>query len=120
MYLWHRCRPPPFGRAGMSDRELDRAIAEQVMGWRLSYEHDNTEWVSGNCGEKYECGLYDFAPTSDPAAMLQVIERMRELGFNMTICAVKEGYAAAFTTALSITGERSYQPNLCRAVCLAA
>ena len=59
--------------ASLSNRELDRLVAEKVMGWNLN---DYTiEGVERNL----------WSPTSDPAAMLQLIERMKDRGSSVLI-----------------------------------
>jgi len=60
--------------APQTDRELDRQCAEEVMRWKKS-----DEWYEG----------YFFQPnrsfTTDPAAWMQVVERMRALGWRVSI-----------------------------------
>src|SRR3990167_5384926 len=62
------------------DRALDRQVAEQVFGAILA---DTTTlgdiYMDFGDGCNLQCPFY----TSDPAAMLQVIEQMRERGYSI-------------------------------------
>lgn len=61
----------------MTDEELTRQVAEEVMGW------DAEPYV----------GWY---PLTDPRHWWQVVERMRELGFGLSVEGRKSHYEAAF------------------------
>lgn len=59
-------------------RELDREIAEKVMGWKKDGRFD---WVSNERG--FESRISSFQPSQDISAAFLVVEKMRELGFLM-------------------------------------
>jgi len=69
-------------------RELDRLIAETVMGWRLKHWRDETDggtyWVSadGEFAGKYSVGSdpkWRWSPSTDIAAAWQVVDKMNLL-----------------------------------------
>ena len=101
----------------MTDSELDRQVAERVMGWKCPCNGERE-----SLPYELQCAHLPPPYTTNPAAMMQVIERMRkQFGF--------EGYNRFL---LSNDGNEWYcefpkpkwesasAPSLCRAVCLAA
>lgn len=66
----------------LSDRELDAAVAKEVMGWVP--DHDGgpvwLRYVEG-VGAADTAWIGDFWPSTDPRAMMEVIGRMQGLGY---------------------------------------
>ena len=153
--------------APLSGRELDRAIAEQVMGWKCAGKnwstkpaHRPSKDYPGQIINDWDGkGEHDFLldPTDDmkrvafcgcestveipafssnPVAMLQVIERIQEHQTKILI-EIEQGYDSAYCRVriydplgIKVIGEgtdttkcvEGKRPplNICRAVCLAA
>lgn len=75
-----------------TDRDLDRMVAEKVMGWNDSlhtYSYDRG-WLDPSvlfkrgADVKFEAPI-DWSPTTDPSAFIQLIEKMRELHYGVVI-----------------------------------
>lgn len=61
--------------------EMDRLIAEKVMGWTLN---EDGNWIDGEGEYRYPspesfAGLSAFGPSTNIAHAWQVVERMREI-----------------------------------------
>lgn len=119
----------------MTDKEINYQVATQVMGWRAVCIYDgdsNYEKQAGIHPHSYDhrCGWnalktgesFDWSPTTDPAAWMQVVERMREKGWNisldnsgttkgMWVCLFDRGRDAPVRVDSDLVG---------RAICLAA
>ena len=67
-------------------RELDAEVAEKVMGWKPledSAMYPNHGWA-GSDG-LFLCHAFDFEPSTDIAAAFQVVEKMRERGYEFSL-----------------------------------
>ena len=64
-------------------RELDVLVAEKVMGW--IERNDGIGWLKDVGGGEFEIASYYFVPSIDIARAFEVVERMRGLGYDMTI-----------------------------------
>ena len=83
----------------MDNREIDRQIAEKVMGWKEKY-HGMTDscrfaysyWVDSLGIQQYDTGkgtsLHQFLwqPTTNIAHAFEVVEKMRDNGWTFAIC----------------------------------
>lgn len=128
----------------ITDYELNCQVAEQVMGWKTKYfdrpELQGTYWVVDRTRmvldspvhrARLKLGIKEdkpgdgfvFAPTIDPVAWMEVVERMRELGhYAFFDNAMSEG---KHWSVLFLTGGHSAYPStqnvsLGRAICEAA
>ena len=109
--------------------ELDRMVAEQVMGWRLEdYETglpapadlypDADGWAwSGRCGEAYM-----WQPSTDLACAWEVVERMRDHDHAVVVIDLPEAACAALLhyRAQIIPSEMSRAATVPLAICRAA
>lgn len=72
-------------------RALDNFIAEHVMGWTLidrkavGWMDGPPVWNTGKTGEDESPTWQDFRPTTDPAAAMQVLERIIDSGVVLTV-----------------------------------
>lgn len=62
-------------------REIDRLIAEKVMGWEVPYEYDDI----GIMAYTAERGGFAFSPTTNIADAWQVLEKFKREGYLFTI-----------------------------------
>jgi len=64
----------------MNLREIDRLVAEKVMGWKVSKGRSGLEWYEANENGKFEFirSVTDFEPSTDIRDAWQVVEKMRE------------------------------------------
>lgn len=67
----------------MSDDELNRLIAEKVMGWHVGGYGGEPYWLNGKGMHAWP--IDDWQPTQDIAQAWQVVERMRQLGFDFEL-----------------------------------
>lgn len=122
--------------SAMSDRELDAAVAEKVMGWKLydyengryaktkadyvdAYTNDGWGW-EGRSGDEY---AHQWSPSTDISAAWEVVERVKSAKVRFLILCDAEWCAAEFFAVE--TGERIGEASLppkqiTRAICLAA
>jgi hypothetical protein len=56
-------------------RKIDAMVAEKVMGWAFN----SSDWYVYKTPEGDDIDD-DWSPSTDPAAMMMVVEKMRELG----------------------------------------
>ena len=68
----------------MNNRELDKWIAENVMGWKLKKQvaltpRDDWYWVDSK--EEFKISNYDWHPTESISDAFQVVEKMVEKGY---------------------------------------
>lgn len=131
----------------MGERDIDREVAEKVMGWpKAEYITDEMRrkdmpiygWrnchlkheLESECEHQWYCGKETYYPApryaSDPAAMMQVIEKMRDNGWTVSMTV----YPAGSKFLVIVTAQHPSKSSLdliCkdadtlpRAVCLAA
>lgn len=113
-------------------RELDAIIAVEVMGWTMvAIDDEETWWLRGNPNRPTETA-YSPRDYSTSGACLEVLERMREQGWEARAQSFeREGWACEFTTAPNfydldagrLDGERYVHCEaltLPHAICLAA
>ena len=104
----------------MTDRDLDRQVAEKVMGWKaVAPEYPDSLYFN----EIKMC--VKFEPTTDPIAWMQVVEKMRELEFRCLMqhhnLSRTDIWDAEFRHATRIPSIfRATDESLGRAICLAA
>lgn len=106
----------------MAGRELDALVAGQVMGWRLVTKAGGRLYWHGPDG-LWLCGEYDLPHYStDTAAAMQIIEKLRPMGFAVTImdtdARVKGNWSVCFDTPAA--GFEDEAPTLPEAICRAA
>ena len=58
----------------MDSHEIDRLVAEKVMGWEVPYEYDDI----GIMAYTIEKGAFAFSPTNKIADAWQVIEKLQK------------------------------------------
>ena len=73
----------------MTTRDLDRAVAERVMGYVVTQQSDGV-WMAQEHGQfvAYVDDSHNFpkwSPTTNHAHWMQVVERMREKDFEFVI-----------------------------------
>jgi len=99
----------------MTDRELDRQVAEQVMGWN---DKDSIYQLQDKWSGQHRL----WSPTTDPAAWMQVVETMREKGFGVNLggeeCDGWSWYAGFFKDNKCVASQVSN--SLGESICLAA
>jgi hypothetical protein len=106
----------------MSDSELDRAIALEVMGW-----HMGGVYYCNDSGNTLDVEIVDWLPTEDPACAFKVIERMQALKCRYMLRGNFEGrnrHWCGFDDQEWADQNPPYQSGLCysmkRAICEAA
>jgi len=106
----------------MTNREIDRAVAEKVMGMGNGKSYVIIPDYAGNPTVTSDTGDYmiEWNPSTDISAAWEVVEKMQESGWMSIICTAPEGHAAAFTRSHSLKGNEPYQKNAAKAICLAA
>jgi hypothetical protein len=109
-------------------QEMDALIAERVMGWGVN-RADGRHWHTVGtqprrligrdcCAEKYAGGAW--CPSTDIAAASQVVERVREQGYEAQMWSSKAGWRARFQNDESLhTASATTAPlAICRAALL--
>ncbi|MEK4883458.1 hypothetical protein NST81_01835 [Bacillus sp. FSL W8-0223] len=63
----------------MNLREIDRLVAEKVMGWKVSKGRSGLEWYEANENGKFEFirSVTDFEPSTDIRDAWQVVEKLK-------------------------------------------
>ena len=71
----------------VAGRELDALVAEKVMGWKVDNEHPYTTYYDGIdfMGSNCEDDQAYWSPSTDIAAAWQVVEKMRERGYDTCV-----------------------------------
>jgi hypothetical protein len=63
----------------MNLREIDRLVAEKVMGWEVPYEYDDI----GIMAYTIKTGAFAFSPTTNIADAWQVVEKFDKTDFRV-------------------------------------
>lgn len=127
----------------LSERELDAAVAEKVMGWRLtwldrSYHSAGEGWSQRPVDSKSECRhdpiaywtdakdrslneVSEWEPSSDISDAVEVVEKMREQGWSFA-CTLYEGKLpyASFCKRTAASSRNAEASTLPEAICRAA
>lgn len=68
-------------------RDIDAKVAEKIMGWHKC--HLNCEggcfWLDADGSVWHHGGIVPFSPSTEPAAAMWVVGRMRDLGYGVDI-----------------------------------
>ncbi len=127
-------QPAADSVAGLSGRELDAAVAERVMGWRVFDINDvkDDEWRDDLTNYPYletyvGCALYTgraefrlWNPHLDLAAAMEVVEKMRERGWQIVIRSYEGAGPWDVTFANASESYGVPADNLPEAICRAA
>jgi len=125
----------PESTKELSGAELDRAVAERVMGWHQETDYDykppQINWVdkNGDFQEIANCegqlaNLPLWKPSESIEAAFQVVEKMRERGFVFQLtdrfATYPRPWWAEFATPDSEYGGQHFASTIPEAVCFAA
>ncbi len=100
----------------MTNGELDRLVAEKVMGWHTEYISDCTEWFDG---KKYVGGFYAFCPSDNLLDAWLVVKKMAGNGTQRGIVNVRGKYFYWLCYWKRNRGEAK-ETTMPKAICVAA
>lgn len=71
----------------MNLREIDRLVAEKVMGWKVSKGRSGLEWYEADENGKFEFirSVTDFEPSTDIRDSWQVVEELIDRGYDFNL-----------------------------------
>jgi hypothetical protein len=112
----------------VTDRELDEAVAVKVMGWEVSPVVEGSPYHGGSYVRQGPMWHRLFNPSTDIAEAWRVVERMRELGFWVSVefdgiacfCAWFGWGSVDRPAGQCQTGPECANPTAPRAICEAA
>ena len=92
-------------------KDLNRLSAEVIMGWQLCFEVKEGHYClpdedSSVCKVQYL--LKDWHPLTDMNQCMMVVERMRELGWNMEVFLTGQGQPQAYIKPVSAYASKDH------------